>query len=358
MHTIHVIGSKTLGGAERFFIRLIQGLADMGHKTQAAVRAGYEVGEHIPKNVTKHELPMRSVWDPLSKFELKNLVKKERPQIVQTYMGRATRLLHLKQGKAPVHIARLGGYYKLKNFAHAHAWIGNTKGLCDFMIEAGFPADRVFHISNFIEVPRPVSSERLQQLRHNLLIPDEAWILLTAGRFVDVKGHFELLKAFSMAPKSIADRPLYLIMLGNGPLEPKLKKHAEGLGIEKRIIWPGWQTNPEPYFQLADIIVFTSRQRETLGNVILEAWASERPVLATQFQGALEICEHGSDTWLVPCEDSKAIAQGIELMLRDERLRLNMARNGHKKILAKYSKEKVLKEYLNTYNLLLERLEH
>ncbi len=345
-----------MGGAERFFIRLIRGLAAMGHKTEAAVRAGYEVCEHIPENVAKYELPMRSVWDPLSKFELMLLVKKQRPQIVQTYMGRATRLTHLKPGKVPVHVARLGGYYKLKNFAHAHAWIGNTRGICDYMLRAGFSANRVFHISNFIELPKPVSNERLQRLRQGLSIPDDAWILLTAGRFVEVKGHFELLKAFSLTPQTIADRPLYLIMLGSGPLEQKLKRHAEQLGIEKRILWTGWQIDPEPYFQLADLIVFTSRQRETLGNVILEAWSSKRPVLATKFQGAVEICEHGIDAWLAECEKPKSIAYGIEQVLKDQGLRLQMARTGHKKILNEFSKEKILKEYIEIYTLLLQNI--
>ncbi len=354
MHTMHIIGSKTMGGAERFFVRLIHGLASMGHKTEAVVRSGYEVSGCLPDGVKRHEIPMRSVWDPISRLGIKRLIQRQQPLIVQTYMGRATRLTHIRVSKGPVHVARLGGYYKLKNFVHAHAWIGNTRGICDYLVRAGFPAKRVFHINNFIEEPPAVPLDQLKELRKQLSIPDDAYVLLTAGRFVEVKGHFELLKAFAMAPGKISERPLFLIMLGNGPLEPELKKLAGQLDISSRVIWPGWKTRPEPYFQLADLVIFSSKRRETLGNVILEAWAARRPVISTKFRGALEISVHGGDIWQAECDDPASLAHGIERLLKDEELMASLAENGYKKVLANFSKEEVLSRYLELY----ERLCH
>ncbi len=341
-----------MGGAERFFIRLTNGLASLDHPTQAIVRAGYEVGPNIPLNVKKYEISMRSTWDPFAKHNIKRIIKKESPQIVQTYMTRATLLTRINKNSGVTHVARLGGYYKLKNFAHAHAWIGNTKGICDYLIKGGFPAEKIFHISNFIDIPKPVSEKKLSLLKKSLGIPEDGFCFLTAGRFVEVKGHSELLSGFAKLPATINNRTLYLIMLGNGPLEQKLKELARQLNIESRIIWPGWQTNPEPFFQLADLIVFTSRERETLGNVILEAWAAKKPVLTTKFRGALEITEHGLNAWQAECESPSSIAEGMEQLIKDKKLMEQIAENGHKKVLTHFSKEKIINRYLEVYEKL------
>jgi len=58
-----------------------------------------------------------------------------------------------------------------------------------------------------------------------------------------------------------------------GVLGPSLRAQAAQAGLNRRILWVGWQSDPAPYYQLADLVVFPSREEETLGNVILETWA-------------------------------------------------------------------------------------
>ena len=54
-------------------------------------------------------------------------------------------------------MARLGGYYKIDGYyRHAHAWVGNTQDICDFMVKEGLPPERVFYIGNFVPQPRAV----------------------------------------------------------------------------------------------------------------------------------------------------------------------------------------------------------
>jgi glycosyltransferase involved in cell wall biosynthesis len=155
-------------------------------------------------------LPMRTVWDPLSRWQASRFAMASSAPIVQTYMGRATRLTHLPRERGKVHVARLGGYYKLHPFTHAHAWIGNTRGLCDWMIQGGLPAARVFHITNFADPARPADPDQLHTLRERIQLRGEDWLMVTAGRLIDVKGQRYLIEALSRLPVEIHGRRLRL----------------------------------------------------------------------------------------------------------------------------------------------------
>jgi glycosyltransferase involved in cell wall biosynthesis len=353
--TIHIIGSKQLGGAERFFLRLIQAIHQRQHDTTAFLRCNSEVVPEVPAEIPVIELPMRTVWDPLSKWEISRAIRQARPDIVLTYMGRATRLTHIPKSRGIVHIARLGGYYKLSGYRHAHAWIGNTKGLCDYMVQNGLPARRVFHIYNFIDIPAAAGTERLNALRDSHGLPYEALALVTAGRFVEVKGHRDLLEAFACLPHEIRGRPLWLVMVGDGVLRDKLQQQAKQLDINDRIVWAGWQTDPGVYYDLADLVVFPSLERETLGNVILEAWAHRRPLVTTSSRGAREITRHGEDAWCTPCGDLPALARAINHLLDDQALCDSLVENGFDKVQRQFGQQAIVAEYLALFDRLLDR---
>ncbi|AWI76802.1 glycosyltransferase [Parazoarcus communis] len=354
MKSLHIIGSKQMGGAERWFARFLSAMRRQGEDVAAIVRKDSELAQHHLNTVPFSTLPLRTVWDPLSKLELSRAIARSDAPIVQTYMGRATRLTHIKPGQGKVHVSRLGGYYKLDPFRHAHAWIGNTRGLCDWMIQGGLPANRVFHITNFADPARSVPVTELDALRRRLDLRSDDWLMLTAGRLIDVKGQRFLLEAMAKLPAQIEGRRLRLVMLGDGDLRGSLEQQARQLGIADRIIWAGWQHDPAPWFHLADMVAFPSRDAETLGNVILEAWAYARPLVATAFRGAREIARHGEDAWVVPCDDSDAIARGIETVMRDAELRGQMVAKGLARIRDDFSETAVITQYRSLYAQLLD----
>lgn len=346
--SLHAIGSKGLGGAERFCLHLVQALRAAGERVAVLARQGSEVPRIVSDGLELFESPMRTVWDPWSKRDVTRLIERLRPDIVQTYMGRATRLTR-NRPRGTVHVARLGGYYKLDGYRHADAWVGNTRGVCDYLVANGFPARRVFHIGNFIDPPPPAPAPD----RAAYGIPDDALILMTASRLVEVKGHRFLLEAFARLPREFDGRPLWLAIVGDGPLADALRIQARQLKIDDRIFWAGWQVDPAPYFRLADLVVFPSRERETLGNVLLEAWAFERPVVATNFRGAREIARHGEDAWCVPCDAPLALAAGIRRVLEDPALVRELTRMGQAKVKREFSRDTVIARYRELYRSLL-----
>lgn len=143
-----------------------------------------------------------------------------------------------------------------------------------------------------------------------------------------------------------------LLLLGDGPLAGALRAQACTLGVDERIVWAGWQTDPAPWFELADLVVFPSRDAETLGNVILEAWSHARPLVATAFRGAREITRHGEDAWVVPCDDAGALAAGIEFVSGDPGLAAQMVQAGRARVEHDFSAPVIIEQYCDLYRQL------
>lgn len=151
----------------------------------------------------------------------------------------------------------------------------------DLMIRYDFPIQKTLVINN------PVDVERVRQLSNIKVnavpVMDLAQIhLLAVGRLSREKGFDLLIKALA-----ICGRPsLSLTILGDGPLRGELEALVRNMGLQKQVVFAGFQPNPYPYFQQADALVLSSRY-EGFPNVVLEAFACGIPVIATPAPGGV-----------------------------------------------------------------------
>jgi glycosyltransferase involved in cell wall biosynthesis len=349
VRSLHVIGGVALGGAERFFVRLVSALCQRSQPVAVVTVKGGEIDAALEPEVARYHAPMFATWDRYSRWLINRAAKDFSATIVQTYMGRATRITRLPGRSTCVHLARLGGYYNLKGYRHAHAWVGNTLGIAHYLADRGLPEDRCFYIGNFVDTPAPASADALNRLRATYQIPNQALLLLGLGRFHPNKGWADLLAAFARLPAEIDERPIHLLMVGSGPLDAELRRQARTLGIEKRITWAGWQKDPAPWYQLADVFVCASRH-EPLGNVILEAWANRTLAVSTRADGPLELVEDGVDGLLAPLQDPQALAEIIHTALTlPQSQRSAMIDAGASKLQSRFSEDAIVNQYLDLY---------
>jgi glycosyltransferase involved in cell wall biosynthesis len=102
------------------------------------------------------------------------------------------------------------------------------------------------------------------------------------------KGFDLLLEALAL----LNEPGLGLAILGAGALEAELRAQAGRIGLSGRVHFAGYQTNPYAWIARADAFVLSSRH-EGFPNVVIEALACNRPVIATPAQGGtLEILRH------------------------------------------------------------------
>lgn len=343
-----MIGGTGLGGAERFFIRLVNALAQRGHAVAAVTVANGEIARALDPAVRQYHAPMLGVWDIYSRWQVKRAIADFQPDVVQTYMGRATRLVRLSPRVLPVHLARLGGYYRLHGYRHAHAWVGNTQGIYDYLIAEALPARQVCTIGNFVDTPAACDAATLNHLRAQWQL-EQGCVVLGLGRLHPNKGWEDLLRAFARLPAEIKGQPLLLLVVGDGPLRGELAVLAEELGITTRVRWAGWQKDPAPYFQLADVFVCASIH-EPLGNVILEAWANRVLLVSTRAQGPLELMQDRVNGLLAPVSDPETLAEVVLTALNlNVTQKQQLIEAGHREVARYYSQQAIVSAYLTLY---------
>jgi glycosyltransferase involved in cell wall biosynthesis len=331
---------------------MVEALNRAGHKAIAVSRTGGPIAEQFSSSIEQLHLPFASKWDYLSRWRLTRLINHHKPDIVQTYMGRATQLTRLPANSDAVHIARLGGYYKIPGYYdHAHAWIGNTKDICSYLVKQNLPAERIFHIGNFVPRPPVVPADVLAQVRSSLQLPDNAFVIFALGRMIEKKGFQDLIEAFAMLLRVHAGRPLVLIIAGDGAERGKYETLARQLNVSTSIRFVGWQVDPVPYFKQADIFVCPSRH-EPLGNIILEAWTHALPVLSTLNDGARELIKTDINALTVPINSPSGMVEGLQRMLSlSLEERQSLVEEGFK-TLEIHSENAVINTYINLYDRL------
>lgn len=153
--------------------------------------------------------------------------------------------------------------------------------------------------------------------------------LLAVGRLVEKKG-FDVL----VAALALVDRPFRLRLVGDGPERPAVEAAVARLGLGDRVALLGRRTHDElpALYAAADVVVVPSvvdanRDRDGLPNVVLEAMASGRPVVASDVAAVGTAVRPGLTGLLVPPRRPDALAAALVRLLDDpeERGRLGAA---------------------------------
>ena len=356
VHSIHILGTREFGGADQFYVRLIRALREAGQPVTAINRPGSPVAEALDRDpVEQIHLPLANRWDAWSWWQIRRRILEREPCVVQTYMGRATRLTWVPKRAMAVHVARLGGFYKIDGYyRHADAWVGNTRAICSYLVESGMPSRRVYHIGNFVPEPMRAQDGEAEALRLKHGVPGDAWVIFSLGRMIAKKGFADLLDAIAILPREIAGRPVVLLLAGDGSSKEALLTRSKELGIEPRVHFLGWQDPPDAFYRLADVFVCPSRH-EPLGNVILEAWNHSVPVVSTRSDGALELIEDGTTGVLCDCGDPAGMAVAIRQLLESAvSVRAAMAVAGKTRLRERHSPDAIVAAYSTLYRELME----
>ncbi|MDZ7640157.1 MAG: glycosyltransferase family 4 protein [Bryobacterales bacterium] len=118
-----------------------------------------------------------------------------------------------------------------------------------------------------------------------------------------------------------------LELVGDGPLELKLRVLAEALNIDDRIEWAGYLPDPAPALEKAQLFVLASCS-EAFPRSILEAMRAGLPVVATDVGGVREAVAEDESGILVPANDPEAMANALDLLLTSGALRQRMGEMG------------------------------
>ena len=314
MRLLQVMAGGKVGGAEAFFARLAPALHRAGTDQLCVTRPNARNRALVEAGVPLLELPFASPYlDLVTRCRLLAAQRQFRPDIVLAWMNRASAFA--SAGSA-VKLGRLGGYYKLKHYADCHHLIGNTRDIVDYLVREGWPAERAHYVPNFVTSDRadPVS-------RADLATPDGVPVLLCLGRLHINKGYDVAIRALARVPDA------HLWLAGEGELRHRLHALAEREGVGARVRFLGWRRDVPALFAAADILCCPSRH-EPLGNVVIEAWAQGKPVVAARAEGPGVLIAHGQNGLLSDIEDWNGLAENLNTVIKTPALRQTLVAGG------------------------------
>lgn len=165
------------------------------------------------------------------------------------------------------------------------------------------------HVCVYNIVAEAQSQVRIQEpVDHPWLTSNTTPTLVAAGRLAPWKGFGDLIEAISLVR---AQRPVRLLILGDGPLRSELQTRIDARGLVEFVQLVGYVENPLKYFARADIFVLSSHV-EGLPNVLVEAMMCGCTPVATDCPtGPREVLEDGRYGYLVKPRDPVSIAEGI-----------------------------------------------
>jgi len=125
-------------------------------------------------------------------------------------------------------------------------------------------------------------------------------------------------------------------------------------GLSKVVQLVPSTSRPEDLYAAMDVLVCCS-DGEGFSNVILEAMACGKPVIATAVGGNVEAVVDGSTGFLVPRRSPLAVAHAAERLARDKALRQSMGRNARQRVEERFSVLKMVRAHERLYAHLLEQ---
>lgn len=194
----------------------------------------------------------------------------------------------------------------------------------------------------------PVSPQQGAQLREELGIPQDAFVLLFAGEFSHRKSQPVLLKALARLPQQV-----YLLLPGQGSELEACQGLARELGVEARVRFPGQVSDMPVWYAACDGVVSASRI-EGLPFNLMEAMYYGLPIVASDVKGHHDLLAPQRAGLLYPYGDDDACAQQLGALLAQPQLRHALGATAQQAVVP-YLLPTVLPQVMGQYQQLLDQ---
>lgn len=178
---------------------------------------------------------------------------------------------------------------------------------------------------------------------------DDNLLLITVGRLIARKAINQLLELLAQLPSATQ-----LLILGRGPRELELRRHAAECGVQAQVRFLGFVREDEKFrlLRMADLFVSTS-QHEGFGLAFLEAMVCGLPVVCYDHGGQTDFLQHGATGGVVPLNDRAAFVRAVADLLGNAEARRRMGANNRKQG-ERYYIEHCVREYERLFEHVLE----
>lgn len=221
-------------------------------------------------------------------------------------------------------------YYSVERFLSRYTDVLITINAEDFeRVKKSFKADNIKYIPGVgIDIDKFSKTDVNQTLkRKSLKLPKDAFVMLSVGELNKNKNHEVVIRALAKLNNS----KIHYVVCGQGPLEKHLKSLIKELNLKNQVHLLGFRTDVAEIYKISDIFIFPSF-REGLSVALMEAMASQLPVICSNIRGNSDLINDGEGGYLVKPNSVEEIVYAINKMTKDLDLRENMGQVNLEKV--------------------------
>lgn len=306
MKIFHLIPSLGGGGAERQLCLLATQLSKMGHEVHIAYAKNNSANMGSLNGVILHQINAKSNYDPTILWQLFILIRKIKPNILQTWIfqmdifggliAKALRIPWIL--REPTTSKNYSGTFKnkLRVFfaAGTKSIVSNSEGGNEYW-QVQLPHSTRFIVRNGLPVTdiekAPAQLDDVELFR---LSPYP--IVLYVGRLTsDISGNKNLKVLLESIAIVTRERKCQLILCGDGPQREELEKLSIELGIKEMVFFIGHMPEKMVWKLMKNASAFVSlSEYEGCPNSVMEAMACECPLILSDIPAHHEILDNES----------------------------------------------------------------
>lgn len=349
---INVITDTNIGGAGRLLINylknfnrekfLIKIVLPQNSLLKPEIEAlGYEVIE--TRGGGDESLDFGAV------FELMEIFKREKPDIVHTHSSMSGKIAALFAGVKSRMYTRHCAFDPPKLLTtfpgkQMNGFVNNTlstkiiavaEAAKENLTDTGVSEKKISVIINGVEQQRELSPEEKKAARQKYGISQDDFVMAIVARLEDIKGQ----KYFIDAAKLVCKRhdKVKFIVAGTGSQEAALKQQAKDLGISDKVIFTGFLDDVAELDNIMDLNINCSYGTETSSLALSEGFSLGKPAIATIYGGNPYMVTDGENGLLVPIKDAQKLADAMEKMMTDKALYEKMCRTARQHYETKFT---------------------
>jgi glycosyltransferase involved in cell wall biosynthesis len=358
---------EKVGGTERHLLYLVKNLDRERFNCLVCTlndKEGSTVKEMREHNINVKIIPVKRIYgfNALKQvFKLVKIIKENKIDIIQTF--------HFKSDvygglvaiflRKPIFISsrRDVGYLKTKPKLLVsyllNKFFDRFIAVSDSVKESiskneGVAHSKIITIYNGVDLGHFYINNKFQreEIRKKLNIDSDALVIGTVVNFRTDKGYDIFFRSIAQVMRFRKDA--LVLVVRDGPLYGYFKDFVRDIGISSKIIFTGYRKDIPKILSSMDIFCISSKS-EGFSNVVLEAFACGKPIIATKVGGNKEAVVEQETGILVPPDDSGKMAAAILKLCEDAALREKMGLAGRKRIESVFTLERMIKQMEELY---------
>jgi glycosyltransferase involved in cell wall biosynthesis len=362
---VFVITELEVGGAERCLVNLATRI-DRARFEPIAVSLAPRpapgedslVVQLEQAEVPVHFLDRHSVWQfPAATRQLTGLLKELRPDLVQTFLfhanvaaATAARRAAVRRVLAGIRVAdprRWRSWIERWACRNVDRFVCVSEAVARHCRSHGYPEAKLAVIANGVDAAEFAQATPIDLV--DLGVPAGRRALVFIGRLDRQKGLDDLLAACPQLFEQLSGHDLLIV--GDGPLRAVLMQQAARLGVSSRVHFTGWRADVPAILAAADLLVLPSHW-EGMPNVVLEAMAAGKPVVATRVEGVEEALGASARDQCVAVGSQEELVQRIVHFAQAVHLARDVGQANQQRAKCDFSLEAMVTRYEELYESL------